>query len=168
MINKKNLQPADILLFRTTHRSTWIDRFIVLAQKILYHVPPQARYCHVALVDKDTNLILEARWPKIKISKIDFSTHKQRDKIEVFRVRGITDEQREKVLQWAHDHVGEWYDVLLLITGFIDTKHAEICSTYVSKAFKAANLEIPYGNNNKKLILPDDFYGDNSRLERIM
>ena len=168
MINKKLLKPCDILLFRTTHRSTWTDRFIVWAQHTFYHIPPQARYCHVALVDKDTDLVLEAKWPKIKISTLEADTYKQRDQIEVYRVRGITDEQREKVLAWAHEHVGEYYDVLLLLTGFIDAKHSEICSTYVSKSFRNASLEIPYGSSKKVMVLPDDYGIDTIGLDRIM
>ena len=168
MINKKLLKPCDILLFRTTHRSSLQDRFIVWGQRILYHIPKQARYCHVALVDKDTDLVLEAKWPKIKISTLEADTYKQRDQIEVYRVRGITNKQIEKTLDWAHEHVGEYYDVLLLLTGFIDMKHSEICSTYVSKAFKAAGLEIPYIHRENGLILPDDYYEDVVRLDKIM
>jgi uncharacterized protein YycO len=122
----------------------------------------------VALVDKDTDLVLEAKWPKIKISTLEADTYKQRDQIEVYRVRGITDEQIETTLNWAHSHVGEYYDVLLLLTGWVDMKHSEICSTYVSKSFKEAGLDIPYGSKNKTMILPDNFGLDTIGLDRIM
>lgn len=165
MIDKKNLQPGDILLFKTTPKSSLKDRFIVWAQEAFYHTSKQADYCHVALVDRDINLMLEAKWPKIKISIIDFSIS---DQIEVYRVHGITDEQVEKVLDWAHEHVGEYYDILLFLTGWLDIKHAEVCSTYISHAFRTVNLEIPYGSSDKKLILPDDYYNDITQLDRIM
>lgn len=167
MANKKDLKPGDILLFRSTHRSTLSERLIVWGQKTFYHVPKNARYCHVALVDKDTDFMLEAVWPKTRISKIDFSSHKQREKMEIYRVRGITDEQIEKTLAWAHNHLGEWYDIPLFLTGWIDIKHAEVCSTFVTHCFESASLEIPHVNDDQKLILPDDFYGDDVQLEKI-
>lgn len=165
MLDFTLLKPADILLFKTTYRSSLASRFIVWAQETFYHVSKQADYCHVALVDKDTSLMLETTWPKTRVSKIDFSIAEQ---IEVYRVRGITDEQREKALIWGRSHIGEWYDVLLFLTGWIDTRNTEICSTFVSKAFREAGLDIPYGSNKKELILPDDFGIDTIGLDRIM
>lgn len=167
MIHKKNLQPGDILLFRITPRSSWCEKFIAWAQNVIYKVPQKAKFCHISLVDYDTNFMLEAVWPKTRISKIDFSNI-QPEKIEVYRVRKITDEQIKKTLDWAHDHLGEWYDIPLFITGWIDAKHAEVCSTFVSHAFRNAGLDIPYSCEDKKLILPDDFYLDTIGVDRIM
>lgn len=167
MINKKLLKPGDVLLFRETHRSTLFERWIVWVQKTFYHIPKNVRFCHVALVDKDTDFMLEAVWPRTRITKIDFSTYKAKERIEVYRVRGITKEQIDKVLTWAHNHLGERYNFVLLFTGWTDSKHAEICSTFVSHAFRDADLEIPVNSWKKKLILPDDYYFDNARLERI-
>ena len=41
-------------------------------------------------------------------------------------------------LDWAYTHLGEWYDLGLFIFGYFDIKHAEVCSTFVAKAWKAA------------------------------
>ena len=160
MINKKLLKPCDVLLFRTTHRSTWLERLIVWGQKTFYHVPSAARYCHVALVAGDTNLLIEAVWPKVRIVPIDFSTYKNREQIEVYRIKDLTDEQREKILAWAYGHDGEWYDVPLLLTGWIDMKHAEVCSTFVSHSCKAGEQSIPTKHSDDKMIIPDDYYND--------
>jgi len=168
MINKKLLKPCDVLLFRTTHRSTIVDRAIVWGQKTFYHAPKNARYCHVALVDRNTDLMLEAVWPKTHITPIDFSTYKEREQIEVYRVKDITEEQIDATLKWAYNHVDEWYDVPLLLTGWIDIKHAEVCSTYVSHSFEGAGLEIPSGSKGKRIVLPDDYYCDILKLEHII
>jgi uncharacterized protein YycO len=168
MINKKLLKPCDILLFRETHRSTWIQRLIVWGQCTFYHVPKQARYCHVALVAGDTNLLVEAVWPKTHITTIDFSTYKNREQIEVCRIKDLTDAQREKILTWAYSHTGEWYDVLLLLTGWLSIRHTEICSVFVSKACKAAGLEIPHMHRKSGMVLPDDYVEFNTMLERVM
>ena len=162
MINKKLLKSGDILLFRETHRSTLFQRLIVWGQKTFYHVPSQARYCHVALVDKDTDYMLEAVWPKTRQSKIDFSTYKAKEIIEVYRVRGITDEQINKTLDWAHNNLGKWYNILDFLSGWLQIKHTYICSTFVSTAFKIVNLYIPYKVKNNELVIPDDYYQDSS------
>lgn len=167
MLNKSLLKPCDVLLFRTTHKSSLIDRVIVWGQRTFYHAPLQARYCHVALVDQNTDFILEAKWPKVKQSSITDYTYKQKDQIEVYRIKNITDEQREKILNDAQEHIGEWYSISLFLFGWTTAKHSVVCSTYVSKSCKAADLIIPYGSDNKKLILPDDYYKDVG-LNRIM
>lgn len=162
MINKKLLKPCDVLLFRTTHKSTIFQRLIVWGQKTFYHVPQAARYSHVAIVAGDTNLLIEAVWPKIRIVPISYSNYKDRECIEVYRIKNLTDEQREKILAYAYAHVGEWYDFLLLFTGWIDVKHAEVCSTFVSKACHNADLDIPSKQESKKLVIPDNYYKDSS------
>lgn len=163
------LQPGDILLFKPRgEHASFADRFIVWGQKLFRQVPKRVNYCHVALVDRDTRFVLEAKWPKTKISNLAIIKQKTKHKIEVYRVRDLTPEQAKAAIDWAHEHLNEWYDVALFLTGFLDLKHSEICSTYVSHSFKAAGLEIPYGCTNKKFIVPDDFFIDNSMLERIM
>lgn len=168
MLEKNKLKPADILLFRTTPRSTESEKFIAWAQHVIYNAPVDAKFCHVALVDYDTDLMCEAVWPKTKISEIDFAVQGQPEKIEVYRVRNITDAQVQATIQWAHDHLDEWYDVPLFLTGWLDAKHAEVCSTYVSHGFQASGLDVPHGSNAKKLILPDDYYLDTVTTDRIM
>lgn len=163
------LHPGDVLLFKPRgDNASFVDKLIVWGQRLFRQVPRKVNYCHVAIVDRDTRFILEARWPKTCITNLAVSRSKSKDKMEVYRVRNITPEQIKAALDWAHEHLNEWYDIPLFLTGFLDTKHAEICSTYVSHAFKAAGLDIPYGCENKKFIVPDDFYIDNSMLERIM
>jgi hypothetical protein len=167
MFDKSLMQPGDILLFKVEKKSTFVEKLIALGQRFYRHVPKQVKYCHVALVDKDTDLMLEAVWPKTRVTKIDFAKIEQHENVELYRVRKITPEQIDQVINWAHDHLDEWYDVPLLLTGFLDSKHAEVCSTFVSHAERAAQLEIPSGCSNKKLIVPDDYYEDVIGLDKI-
>lgn len=167
MVTQKNLKPGDILLFKVIPSSSWFSKLIGWGQKLFGRVPQGRGYCHVALVDIDTDLMLEARWPKTRVSKIDLDKLNKTYGIELYRVRGITPEQIDKAINWAHDHLDEWYDVPLLFTGWLVAKHSEICSTYVSHSFKDAKLDIPYGCGNKKFITPDMYYLDTIRLNRI-
>jgi len=167
MFSKSLMKPGDLLLFRAEKKSTLFEKLIVLGQRFYKHIPEQVKYCHVALVDKDTDLMLEAVWPKTRVSKIDFVKIEQHEALELYRVRRITNEQIDQAIMWSHDHLDEWYDVSLLLTGYLDTKHSEICSTFVSKAFKSAGVEIPFGSSKKALITPDDFGMDVVGLDRI-
>jgi hypothetical protein len=163
------LHPGDILLFKPRGDSTSIiDKLIVLGQHLFRQIPRNDNFCHVALVDDDTRFILEARWPKTRRSHLADVRTSCTDKIEVYRVRGITPEQIKLTLDFAHEHLNEWYDVPLFLTGFLSIKHTWICSTFVSKAFKAAKLSIPYGCSDKVFIVPDDFAIDKKGEERIM
>lgn len=165
---RNTLHAGDILLFKPRGNASFTDKLIVLGQKLFRKVPRKDNYCHVAIVDKDTRFILEARWPKTRRSNLLKTKLSSKCKIEVYRVRKITDEQIKLTLDWAHDHLNEWYDVPLFLTGFLAIKHTEICSTFVSKAFKNAKLYIPHGSENKTFIIPDDFAIDKLGLERIM
>jgi hypothetical protein len=162
------LHPGDILLFKPRGNVSFSDTLIIWGQKLFRQVPRKDKYVHVALVDRDTRFILEAKWPKTRRSNLITTKSNSKYKIEVYRVRGITEEQIKFALDWAHEHLDEWYDVPLFLTGFLYIKHTQICSTYVSNSFKAAKLDIPYGCGNKKFIVPDDYAIDNARLERIM
>lgn len=158
------LEPGDILLYRVTEHSAFYDKLIAIGQTLFYQVPRNARFCHIAIVDKDTNYKLEAVWPKTRRSLI--AGDNAGEIMEVYRVKYITDDQVVSALAWANANLNEWYDILFLLTGWIDVKHAEICSTFVSHAFAAAGLLIPHVPKLQKIILPDD-YADDKQLARV-
>ncbi len=157
------LKPGDILLYRVTKHSAWHDKLIALGQRLLYRVPSHARFCHVAIVDIDTNYKLEAVWPKTRRSLI--AGDNKDEVMEVYRVNGITDAQALQAVAWADANLNEWYDILLFVTGWVDVKHAEICSTFVSKALSAAGFNIPDISRYDKIILPDDYAADNKLVK---
>lgn len=167
MFKKDLMKPGDILLFRVIPSSSLVSKFIGWSQRLFGRVPNGRGYCHVALVDLDTNLMLEARWPKTRVSQIDLNELNKKYGVELYRVRNITDNQIDQVIMWAHDHLDEWYDIPLFLTGFLDSKHAEVCSTFIAHAFRDVGLEIPVNNWHKKLVAPDDFYEDTITLNRI-
>lgn len=155
---KNMLKAGDILLFEVTEHSAFHDKIISIGQKLLYQVPNNARFCHVAIVDQDTNYMYEAVWPKTRKSLI--SSSNKNNVIQVYRVKGITAQEVKEALTWAKTHEGEWYDIPLFITGWISFKHSEICSTYVSHSLGAAGLSIPKVPKGQKIILPDNYADD--------
>jgi len=164
MVTQKDLHPGDLLLFKVKSSSSLTDKFIGWGQKILGHAPTKSEYCHVALVAFDPCWIMEAKWPKTRIWKIDWEElHKDYD-IELYRVKNVTTRQRLDAIHWAEDHLNEWYDVLELLNGWVNVRHAEICSTYVAKAWRTAGIHFKMNKNN--FITPDEIAAS-SLIERI-
>lgn len=170
MIKKEILRPGDILLYRPKsvfHVSAW---FIAWAQNVTGKTPHNVTYCHVAIVDENTDNMLESRWPKSHCIPIDWKKLDKEYKIELWRVKKVTQDQIDKALEWAHENVGQWYDLGLFIWGWIDTKHEEVCSTFVSKAWANAGIEF---KQIKKigvgtLITPDEIAGNTDLIKRIV
>lgn len=149
-MKKFDLQPGDILLFKVGKRSPWHDKLIALGQKLLNKNFTEASYCHVAMIDTDTTLMLEAVWPFTHIIKIKA----RNNKIEVYRVKRSTKAQKLKAVMWAHKHLGIWYNVGKLFFGLFPSRHKLICSTYIAKAWQSANVKL--GKINEKIFSPDE------------
>jgi hypothetical protein len=120
------------------------------------------------MVDWNPEYILESVWPKTRITNLAIKRSTSTDKIEVWRIKNLTKEQCDKMLEYGHSHLGLWYDIPLFLTGCLSIKHTEICSVFVSQICHAAGLDIPYGSTNKKFIIPDDYIDFNTMLERVM
>jgi hypothetical protein len=153
MVTQKDLQPGDLLLFKVKPSSSLIDKFIGWGQKFMKMAPTKAEYCHVALVSFDPEFIMEARWPKTRIYKINWEEYHKKYEVQLFRVKNVTTRQRLDAIHWAEDHLGEWYDLPSFLFGWIQFKHSEICSTYVTKAEKASKIYFKTEKNG--FITPD-------------
>jgi hypothetical protein len=160
VIKKTILRPGDVLLYKPKsvfHISAW---FITWAQNVIGKNPISgAKYCHVALVDSDTDYILESKWPKSHRVKLDWNKLDKAYDIELWRVREVTQSQIDKILEWASANLGEWYDLGLFIWGLFDMKHMEVCSTFVEKSLQNAGLALVPKKiiaGNKEFLTPDE------------
>jgi permuted papain-like amidase YaeF/Yiix C92 family enzyme len=139
-----NLQPGDLILYRTTKNSPIHDKLISIGEGLLRRKFTPSNYCHVSMASNDTNLILEAVWPKTHVTKFDWN---QPNELEIYRVKNATSEQIQTAINWAENHLDEWYDIPELFGGWISFKHEQICSTYISKSWKNAKIYFKTGKN---------------------
>lgn len=159
------LQPGDILLFRTTKNSPLHDKLIAFGEWIIGEKMTKHSYHHVAMVGIDGN-VFEAIWMGTVCHP--FSEVDKTGMIEAYRVRNVTDIQIQEALEWAEDNLGKKYDFVGLFLGWagLDEKHAEICSTYVGKAWKAAGVQLTK-KAKEKIYSPDDIAANKKVIKRI-
>jgi uncharacterized protein YycO len=149
------LQPGDLILYRTTTNSPIHDKLISIGEGLMQKKFTPSNYCHVSMVSNDTNLLLEAVWPKTHVTKFDWN---QPNELEIYRVTNVTAKQVQKAINWAENHLDEWYDVPELFGGWVSFKHAQICSTYVANSWKAAGIH--FKTKKKGFITPDGIATD--------
>lgn len=160
MIDCTKLKPGDILLFEVGPNSPWHDKLIAFGERLLGKQFTKSSYCHAALIDTDTDLMLEAVWPKTHVIPIKA----RNNKIQVFRVKKATKEQCLKAVAEAHKNLGLWYNVGKLFFGLFPKKHEVICSTYVSISWKASKVTLV--KKGTKVFSPDEI-ASNSLVRHI-
>jgi hypothetical protein len=155
MIRKEQLRPGDLLFYRPKAAlpGSWL---IAWMQNVVGKSPiHKVSYCHVAIIDADTDYLLESRWPKSKRWKIDWKKLNKHYYIELWRMRNVEQPEIDKALEWAHANLGQWYDLGLFVWGMFDGPHMEVCSTFVAKAWRAAGRVFKI---HKKIGAAEDFW----------
>lgn len=169
-IRKQMLRPGDLLFYRPKAPlpGSW---FITWVQNVVGKSPIKGiSYNHVSLIDKDTDYMLESRWPKSKRKKINWKKLTKYYHLELWRIRHVTPEEQEKAVEWAHQHLNEWYDLGLFIWGMFDTPHMEVCSTFAAKAWKHAGREFKIYKkigNAENFYSPDELIANSDLIKLI-
>ena len=153
-------QPGDILFYKTTPKSGLTHRIIAAGELLLGLGNGDVQYNHVSIVSTFTGFQYEAVWPRLRYSKINWDD----PCIEIWRYRGITHEQAGAVLRAASVRLGEHYDLVLFLTGFLKSQHAEICTGYVVDSFTAAKLSLASGGDKR---LAPNVLSQDPALDRI-
>jgi len=153
--------PGDVLMYRVTSRSKWKARAIAIVQIIRKEWNTDHLYSHASIVAWDRMHQLEAVMPKCRVSEIKWDT----DGLELWRAVDINGINVDMVVRAAHAMVGKWYDFPHLLGGLIDMKNAEICTTFVVKAFEKGGILL--AENAGKFVAPNELLGD-GRLKRIV
>lgn len=163
--NETLLEPGDILLFRTTKNSPLHDKLIAGAEWLIGEKMTKHSYHHVAMAGVDGQ-VFEAIWKGTVLHS--FAEVDKTGIIEVYRVKNATDVQIQEAIEWANDNLGLRYDFVKLFLGWagLDEKHAEICSTYVGDAWKAAGVQLTK-KKNEKFYSPDDIAANKKLLKRV-
>lgn len=151
-------QPGDIIFYRVTPRSFIVSKIIAIASLLSGRGPNDSAYSHVAIVAENMLEQYEATWPKTCLSKM------YPDKpFEIWRFKQITTEGRHSIIWWCKGNLGQWYDLGQFMLGLADFKHAEICSSFVWKAYHCAGIDL--SQRTKKFRFPHELIDD--RLERV-
>ena len=147
-------QPGDLLLFRVSSSSNWLDRLIGWGQRVIHAAPTDADYCHVAIIGPTADRMYQAAWPRIVNSALDCTTVNKTILLEAYRVKGITQGQIQSVLAAAQGRVGEHYDLLAILTfGILQLGKTAVCSQYAWQSFVDAGIVLcPF----ESLESPDD------------
>lgn len=156
--------PGDILLFRVSSSSNWLDKIIGWGQRVIHEAPTDAAYCHVALVGPDSSHMFEAKWPKIHNVPIDLKAIQKNIVLEVYRVKAITAQEVDQVMNFAQGRIGRRYDILAILTfGYVQIGPSAVCSQFVWESFTAAGLCLcPW----RDLTSPDDI-ANSGLLEKV-
>lgn len=143
-----DLQPGDIVLYPVTPRSELLSKLVAIGEMLLGAGKSNDSYSHAAVWESD-GWEYEAKWPRTGYYRID-----HRRPIEVWRIEGMTQDQRKKIIHWCATHCGEWYNLIGLLTfGLIGFHRTAVCSQFVGRAYAAAGVHI--GLEGKRLLSPN-------------
>lgn len=127
-------KPGDIVLYPVDGRSSLASKLVAIGELLWGKGRGPEQYSHVAILE-DRDHTLEARWPKTGRYRLN-----KNRLYEIWRVDGISDAERQLVLHWAYLHSNEWYNLGALFFGLFQSKHSEVCSTFVAHALEHAGV----------------------------
>lgn len=133
-------KPGDILLYPVTPKSSLISRVIASAQIMRREGTGTTQYSHASLVAHSIAWEMEAYFPKSRMHRIDWDR-----KPEVYRVKNATAEQVVIALRCAKFNLGQRYDLGRALFGFFKMAHANICTTFVARAWQEAGIDLTGG-----------------------
>ncbi len=150
--------PGDLILYPVTPRSAFASKLVVIGEILFGSGRSLEEYSHVAIATGHGGTV-EAMWPRICYHWIETERP-----YEVWRLKGIRDFERKRILEWAGRHVGEWYDLPSLLTfGLVDSRYAEVCSTFAGHAYEYAGYQF---HKSRRILSPNDI-ASSGRMEMI-
>lgn len=162
----KNLpMMGDLLLYKTKSSSWFLSKWIAKFSHTLGEDSHKGRYCHVSLVDVYDGNIIEMTWPRARRVALDLNELNKRYDMELWRVK-CSGTKKLQAVDWARAHVGMLYDWTLLLFGWFDNKHKEVCSTFVHKAYLNAGFNL-YPNAAKEKIVSPSELATSEFVERV-
>ncbi len=130
-----DVQVGDFILYPVGPASRLLSKLVGWGQKLIGQAPSVKQYSHVAIVGPDASHIIEAYWPRIRVSPLDLKD------VEVYRIKNVTPDQVSKMIAYAKSQVGQWYDMLAIVTfGKFQIGGTEVCSQLAYNAGLAAGI----------------------------
>lgn len=144
---------GDIVLYTVSGRSEFSSRVVAAGELLAGMGRGAVQFSHAAVLDHG-GFQYEAKWPKTGRYPVDIARP-----YEIWRIEGMTQIQRHEVLMWCARHVGEWYDIVELLTfGLIQHRNRSVCSQFVDRAFRRAGVRL--GREGQALLSPDAIADD--------
>jgi hypothetical protein len=146
---------SDIILYDVDPHSGWASKAVAVGELIKDCGRGKVMYSHVAIFEKP-GWQIEAKVPRVCRSRIE-----ERRRPLILPIPGITHDQRLLMIATARAHIGDWYNMLGLLTaGVLGPIHQEVCSQLVDVSTRGAGIVIP--RQGLKLLAPNpiaDFLG---------
>lgn len=125
---------ADVILYPVTPKSELSSRLVAAGELLDGLGSGERQYSHAAVLESGL-YEYEAKFPKTGLFQIDRSRT-----YEVWNL-GPTDEQRAQILRWCREHVGDWYNLLGVVTaGLFKLRGTYYCSEFACMAYASAGL----------------------------
>lgn len=142
--------PGDIILYPITAASEWSSKIVGLAEMVCGQWRDGRQYSHAAILAQSPGMQYEESWPTSGLHRMD-----PKRPYEIWRVEGVEEDERQRILRWCAVHDGEWYDLGCLFTfGLLQSRHRAVCSQYVARAYMAG-AGIRFGKEGHRIVSPD-------------
>lgn len=152
-------QPGDVLLYSVTPKSGLVARLIATVQMWRKEGDYKTQYSHVSVVSGKPGYQFEAMFPKTREYVVDW----QNPRLELWRVKGATQEQTKLALAWCAAHIGCYYNVGQILMGAFKLSNSYSCTMFVRQAWLHAGIDtVPSAG---RFIGPNEFI--NPAIERI-
>lgn len=154
--------PGDIILYPVTPRSALVSRLVAIGQLLVGAGKGAAQYSHAAVYEKE-GWQYEAKWPMSGRFRID-----SKRTYEIWRVAGITNEQRVQIMAACRARSGQWYNLIGLLTGgLLGLPHHEVCSQFVGSVYDDAEPAIIFNKGGQRILSPDAMV-DDRRMHKLV
>lgn len=144
-------EPGDIILYPVTPRSGWTSAAVALGEWGVHsgRRTDEVFYSHATIKHTKVDHEYASQWPRSGQFRCDMLRV-----WEVWRLTSLTPVQRLAVLDWCRANMGEWYNMIGLLTGgLLGLPRTAVCSQFVGRAYAAAGVHIHAGG--LKLLSPN-------------
>lgn len=143
--------PADVIAYPVNGQSALSSRAVAIVQLVVGVGRGSENWSHLTLASDRPGWEYGAQWPRVGHFPIDASRP-----YEVWRLAELTDDQRRAILDYARSRVGDWYNMIGLLTGgILGLPHTEVCSEMVGDSYAAARPAILLAKEGQRLLSPD-------------
>lgn len=143
-----------MILFPVTPHSSLASRIVAAAEIVCGVGWGLEGYSHCAIMSEKPGFQWEAKWPRVGL----YPTQQSRPR-EVWRIEGLTLDQRRLILEYCATQQGNRYNVIgLLSYGLLAPRHQEVCSQLVGNAYEHAKR--PLCKEGKRIMSPNSIPDD--------